>query len=310
MKYLTKDSFDNFYISRDFLAIDQHRRGMNREAILPLSRKERNRFISLNSKSLIRKEKLRIARSAVFLFISSIQILGLIAADYCLYWLLATIRYAALRESDIERPPMVTLEVTGSGIVADMYRGIVGAFEPMVKHGDILDPERCAPDPKIPNYVRYLQISLLLLFCWICIVLEPYGLRVRQIIMRGYYPERARQRATWLYNDILLKRESFFNVVRRQMGFDKGDHKPGNWMDVIRAKTSRFWICRKVFGPGDSKKCILCSERLAKDEAVSCLRPGCIGAYCYECFLEIQNACSICLEPMDSSDQSDLSVER
>ncbi|XP_065088045.1 DC-STAMP domain-containing protein 2-like [Ochlerotatus camptorhynchus] len=310
MKYLTKDSFDNFYISHDFLAIDQHRRGMNRDTILPLTRKERNRFINLNSISLIRKEKLRIARTAVFLFMSSIQILGLIAADYCLYWLLATIRYAALRESDIERPPMVTLEVSGSGIVADMYRGIVGAFEPMVKHVDILDPERCAPDPKTPNYVRYLQISLLLLFCWICIVLEPYGLRVRQLIMRGYYPERARERATWLYNDILLKRESFVKVVRRQMRFDKGDHKPGNWIDVIRAKTNRFWICRKVFGAGDGKKCILCSERLAKNEAVGCLRPGCVGTYCYECFLEIQNVCSICSEPMDSSDQSDVSVER
>ncbi|XP_021695181.1 DC-STAMP domain-containing protein 2 [Aedes aegypti] len=311
MKYLTKDSFDNFYISRDFIAIDEHRRSMNRDTVLPLTRKERNRYIHLTSMSLIRKEKLRIARSAVFLFISSIHILGLMAADYCLYWLLALIRHVFLRQADIERPPMVTLEVSGSGIIADMYRGIVGAFEPMVKHADILDPARCAPDPKTPDFIRYLQISLLLLFCWMCIVLEPYGLRIRQIIMRAYYPDRAKERATWLYNDVLLKRESFVKILRRQLGLGSGDSKPRKLMDIFRAKTNLFWICRKILGSnGGGKKCIFCSERIAENEAVSCLRPGCVGVYCYECFVEIQNLCTICSEPMDSSDQSDISIER
>ncbi|XP_062705075.1 DC-STAMP domain-containing protein 2-like [Aedes albopictus] len=311
MKYLTKDSFDNFYINRDFIAIDEHRRTLNRDTILPLTRKERNRYIHLTSMTLIRKEKLRIARSAVFLFVSSIHILGLMAADYCLYWLLAMIRHVLLRQSDIERPPMVTLEVSGSGIVADMYRGIVGAFEPMVKHVDILDPAQCAPDPKTPDFIRYLQICLLLLFCWICIVLEPYGLRVRQLIMRSYYPDRAKERATWLYNDVLLKRESFVKILRRQVGMSKDGSKPRKWMDILRAKTNRFWICRKILGTsGGGRRCVFCSERLAENEAVSCLRPGCVGVYCYECFVEIQNVCTICSEPIDSSNQSDVSIER
>ncbi|XP_062549952.1 DC-STAMP domain-containing protein 2 isoform X2 [Armigeres subalbatus] len=311
MKYLTRDRFDNVYISRDFIAIDEHRRSLNMDTILPLTRKERNRYIRLTSLSLIRKEKIRIARNALFLFISTIHILGLIATDYCLYWLLALIQRIYLRLGGIEKPPMVTLEVGGFGIVADLYRGIVRAFEPVVKQVDALNPARCAPDPKVPNFGRYVQIGLLLLFCWICIVMEPYGLRVRQLVMRAYFPDRAKERASWLYNDILLKRESFVKILRRQLGMKKGDSKPKRLIDIIRAKTNRIWICRKILGTsGSGKYCIFCGERTDENEAVSCIRPGCGGIYCYECFLEIENVCTICSEPIDPSDQSDMSIER
>ncbi|XP_058828490.1 DC-STAMP domain-containing protein 2-like [Topomyia yanbarensis] len=312
MKYLTKDQFDNCYLSRDFEEIDGRRKTLGRETLLPLTRKERNRYINLTSASLTRKEQFRIARNAVFLFVSSVQILGLVSADYCLFWLLITIRHATLKQAGIETPPMVTLEVGGSGIIADMYRGIVGAFEPMVKHLGILDPVQCAPEPRVPNLTRYLQICLILLFCWMCIVLEPYGLRVRQLIMRAYYPERARERAVWLYNDILLKRETFVKMVRRQLAFGRnGDTQEAvSWMDVIRAKTNRFWICRKILGDSKAKRCILCSTKLMNDDLISCLRPGCPGVYCYECCLEAHYVCSICSERMDFGDLSNDSIER
>ncbi|XP_055538451.1 DC-STAMP domain-containing protein 2 [Wyeomyia smithii] len=311
-KYLTKNAFDNCYLSQEFIAIDERRRRIGRDSLLPLTRRERHRYISLTSCKLTRKEKFRIARSAVFLFVSSVKIVGLVSADYCLYWLLVTVRYAALKQAGIERPPMVTLEVRGFGIVADMYRGIVGAFEPMVQQLDVIDAVQCAPEPVEPNLNRYLLICLLLLFCWMATVLEPYGLRTRQIIMRGYFPERARERAVWLYNDILLKRETFVKIARRQLAFGRKltTEEVISWMDVIRAKTNRCWICRKILGESGVRRCILCSTKLIGDDMVSCLRPGCIGVFCYECFLELQNVCSICSEPMALSDASDDSFER
>ncbi|XP_053687022.1 DC-STAMP domain-containing protein 2 [Sabethes cyaneus] len=312
MKYLTKNVFDNCYISRDFMAIDERRRQMGRDCVLPLTRRERNRYISLTSCKLTRKEKLRIARNAVFLFVSSVKIVGIISGDYCLYWLLTTVRYAALKQAGIERPPMVTLEVRGSGIIADMYRGIVGAFEPMVQHLDVIDAVQCAPEPLEPNLNRYLLICLSLLFCWMATVLEPYGLRTRQLIMRGYFPERAQERAVWLYNDILLKRETFVKIVRRQLAFGRktAPQEAIGWLDVIRAKTNRYWIYRKLFGENGSKRCILCSTRHTTDDLVTCLRPGCTGIFCYDCFLELQNVCSICSEPMALGDLNDDSFER
>ncbi|XP_058463840.1 DC-STAMP domain-containing protein 2 [Malaya genurostris] len=312
LKYLTKDHFDNCYLSRDFERIDERRKTLGRDSVLPLTQAERTRYIGLTSASLTRKEQLRIARNAVFLFVSSVQIMGLLSADYCLYWLLITIRYATLRQAGIETPPMITLEVSGWGMVADMYRGIVGAFEPMVKHLGILDPVLCAPEPHRPNLTRYLQICLILLFCWLCIVLEPYGLRVRQLIMKLYYPSRARERTAWLYNDILLKRENFIKIIRRQRFCNKNGsvQENANWMDVIRSKTNRFWICRKIFGNSGGRRCIQCGTRLTKDDLISCLRPGCPGVYCYECCLDVQYVCSICSERLDSEDASNDSFEK
>ncbi|XP_055610614.1 DC-STAMP domain-containing protein 2 isoform X2 [Uranotaenia lowii] len=311
MKYLTKDNYDNHYISREFKSIDERRRRMGLDTVLPLVRKERNRYIRLTSLTLIRKERFRIARSSLFLFVSSIQILALVGSDYCLFWLLDVIRDASMTEADVETPAMVTLEVSGSGIIADMYRSIVGAFEPMIKHTGILDPTRCAPNPSEPDFHRYLHISFLLLFSWVCIVLEPYGLRVRQLIMAEYYPGRARERATWLYNDILLKRETFSKIVRRQLSFatKKPELRNTTCLDRIRAKTNRWWLCRKLLGTGSSKRCTLCGLKLAEDEVIQCFRPGCQAAYCYECILESRFTCLICSEPIRLDDDSDDSFE-
>lgn len=53
--------------------------------------------------------------------------------------------------------------------------------------------------------------------CWILTITESYGLRLRNIVMSHYFPERARERAVWLYNHILRSRGGFLKFARRQL---------------------------------------------------------------------------------------------
>lgn len=97
---------------------------------------------------------------------------------------------------------MVTIHVSGDGYLADLYKSIVKAFTPHGQ-GTEIDTMLCLPVPVTPDFDKYTQILVLIFLCWLMAFFEPYGLRMRQVVMCQYYPERAKQRAAWLYNYII-----------------------------------------------------------------------------------------------------------
>ncbi|XP_058122997.1 DC-STAMP domain-containing protein 2-like [Anopheles ziemanni] len=314
-RYLRKDDFDNKFLTEDFYAIDARRVALNIATVFPLTRKERNRYIPLISYHLTWNERWRILKSVSFMLLSTIQIGGLVFADYALYWSLTLIKHFMREESEHPNNSshMVPLAVgiSGEGILADTLRDIVRSFDP-IANGTAIDPSRCIPEASAPRFERYWQILLLLVLCWLFAVLEPYGLRVRQIVMRRYYPYRARARALWLYGDMMLKRESLWKVLRRQLSGSRNQpHRHGGaaWWNVLRAKTNHFWICRKLLGLEALVRCTLCGEGLneSEDGYIECPRSDCAGRYCPDCFLETANSCSLCLERLLNESNSHLS---
>lgn len=59
-------------------------------------------------------------------------------------------------------PQILTVQVNGEGIIAEMYAGIISVFTPFTKSYEI-DPVPCLPDPSIPNVDKYLSIGNLLI---------------------------------------------------------------------------------------------------------------------------------------------------
>lgn len=103
---------------------------------------------------------------------------------------------------------------------------------------------------------EYCSAVSLILLCWVLAILEPYGLRLKHVVMSYYYPERARQRAAWLYNNILRSRGGFLKFIRRQLRRKFGKSKDGvidkiSLMDRLRAKWVQFfgfWRNSFLFG--------------------------------------------------------------
>lgn len=97
------------------------------------------------------------------------------------------------------------MNVEGTSITSDILRGIAVAFEPFTLNRTIA-MEECIPHAYPPNYKMYCIIGFLCILSWIFSICEPYGLRLRHVIMRYYYPNIAKRRAVWLYRKILLER--------------------------------------------------------------------------------------------------------
>ncbi|KAJ8970327.1 hypothetical protein NQ317_019607 [Molorchus minor] len=63
-----------------------------------------------------------------------------------------------IRAEALDPPNVPTAHVSGTGLLADLLRGIVKAFMPLGIQLEI-DTVPCLPTPIPPNYDRYVQIE-------------------------------------------------------------------------------------------------------------------------------------------------------
>jgi DC-STAMP-like protein len=158
---------------------------------------------------------------------------------------------------------VLTVDVAGEGVVADLCRDLVGVLKPLVKIVDVnFNP--CLPQPQFPDYGNYKKIAILLGISWIILFIEPFSLRLRTVIMDHYYPQRANDRAVWLYQNVITKRISFFKFARleifRRLSKNQS-FKTRSCFEILRAKFDNFWICRKICGYNKDFACMLCGDQ-------------------------------------------------
>ncbi|CAH0551609.1 unnamed protein product [Brassicogethes aeneus] len=207
---------------------------------------------------------------------------------------------------------MPTVIVAGEGLLADLLKTIVKAFQPLGLELEI-DTVPCLPIPIPPDYDRYIQIITLLLLCWILTVLEPYGLRFRHWIMCYYHPVRGKERAIWLYNHILRTRSTFLKFVRRQLRRKVLGDKTVTKITLKEFLLSKFRCLGFCVGDEVQKACLVCGLVIRDTDEIKyykCATPGCPGIYCEPCFIDIKKLCTVCLSPIEYGDLSDLSEER
>ncbi|XP_075161989.1 DC-STAMP domain-containing protein 2 [Haematobia irritans] len=299
LKYLRNPGYQNSYITKEFLEIDDNRRSMNEETVMPLTYLEKIKYPRLTDCLLTRDEWLAMARSGIFLFISMIQLFCICFADYSLFWILAMISYYGHKELGFTVPPYITVEVEGGGgLIGEIFEGIIHAFEPVAQNYT-MNPQTCLPKPRSPNYEQYYLIGGLCFIAWIFLFCQPYALRLRHIIMRLYYPDVARHRAIWLYDRILLKRVTFLKLARRKARIIFTNDRDGDdfsFLDWLRGQSK-----------GKFNKCLLCATSLNDSSRVKCETIGCMGLYCRKCFEASINICCLCHNPVDYRDFSDTS---
>lgn len=90
---MTNLRFDNFYITGEFKRIDQKRIELNKTNLLPLTFKERTKYIENTSFKMLYRERINVLKSALLLFISSVHLCAILLADFSLFWLLNVIQF-------------------------------------------------------------------------------------------------------------------------------------------------------------------------------------------------------------------------
>ncbi|XP_064611706.1 DC-STAMP domain-containing protein 2-like [Liolophura sinensis] len=253
-------------------------------------------------------------RGVVMYVSSAVYAAFYLMCDFGLYWMLDMIRRHFEVKVHKPVPAAIKMHVQGDGIIADMYRALISLFDPLTSLDTDLDTTSCLPNPSVPNYSVYQTVGWIYAVCFFLTLFEAYGMRMRHVVMGMYFPKRARARAAWLYNHIIKQRGGFLKFTRRQLR--RKYHQDSSVKKAsIRGKLiAQFPFLTNFFRllGYDRKRCLCCGAEGNPRDLVNfyhCPSGDCDAVYCVDCYSDINNICTVCMNPVDYGDISDESEE-
>ncbi|XP_022214252.2 DC-STAMP domain-containing protein 2 [Drosophila obscura] len=304
--YLGSNDFNNVFLTQSFDSYDKEQEPIVGARVLPLRAAERNKFVQITSIRLLPEELQIMTRSMLFLVITGIQLFTICLVDYSLYIMLSMMSQHAHKTAGLKPPAYTRIVITKGGMIGDILRRLVHAFEPLAKNLGV-GTEKCLPVPGEPNVLRYYEVLVLCVLAWLLLVWEPYSLRLRHWIMACFYPEDAHRRVKYLHQRILQERSTFIKTSRRRARSLQLYSEGQQFVCLSWLSSLKIWCFSGCPSSFIGKTCIICSKALTASDNVHCDTDNCRGIYCQRCFIESNNYCILCNPPSQYWDYSDLS---
>ncbi|KAB0396284.1 hypothetical protein E2I00_015519, partial [Balaenoptera physalus] len=298
--------FDNIYISTYFCQIDERRKKLGKQTLLPL-RKAEKKTGSAGWRAKASEgtpcQGQRRCPALPLLLPGQIRELAETLPVLLLLLLLHKLE----------------VKVGGDSMLARLLRNTIGALNTsseMVVESNNMQPQpvlaraltglpplpACLPQPVPLSTRAYLRAALpsSLLVC-LCL-LQAFGYRLRRVIAAFYFPKREKKRILFLYNELLRKRAAFTQlrratIVRRA----RQQRAPRRHLaDILHRR------CLPLLRPWLRRRCVVC-QAPETPESYVCPTPDCEAVYCRSCWNDMRQRCPVCTprEELSSSAYSD-----
>ncbi|NWV15632.1 DCST2 protein, partial [Ptilonorhynchus violaceus] len=214
-RYLRDDTFDNVYITRRFVELDLRCAEQGRPPVLPLSARERGRYIPPGALWLSKNERRQYGLQ-LFAFLRHVLLgLSIILADYGIFWLLDLFRHQLSGEIVARAPSTMTISVNGTGYTSEIFQDLVSAFNALQQGKVSVLSQICLIEPVEPDHSTYITIGILYGVWLFITIFGSYMARLRRAVCAAYYPSREQERLGFLHNIILARREWLAFALRR-----------------------------------------------------------------------------------------------
>ncbi|NXH38479.1 DCST2 protein, partial [Dicaeum eximium] len=206
-RYLRDDTFDNIYITRRFVEMDLRCAEQGKPTVLPLSARERGRYIPPGALWLSKRERRQYGLQ-LFGFLRHVLLgLSIILADYSIFWLLDLFRHQLSAEIIARAPSTMTVSVNGTGYTSEIFQDLVSAFNTLQEGEVSVLSQVCLIEPVEPDHSTYITIGILY-GVWLFIsIFGSYMARLRRAVCAAYFPSREQERLAFLHNIIRARRE-------------------------------------------------------------------------------------------------------
>ncbi|KAF1449202.1 DCST2 protein, partial [Pygoscelis papua] len=235
-RYLRDDTFDNTYITRRFVELDLWRAEQGRPTVLPLTARERSRYIPPAGLWLSRQEWHQYGLQLVGVLRHMLLGLSIILADYSLFWLLDLVRHQLRGEVVARAPAVLGVSVNGTGYTSEIFRDLVSAFDVLQRGNISVLSQRCLLQPVEPNYSTYLSMGLLYGICLFITVFGSHVARLRRVVCAAYYPCREQERTSFLHGTILARRAGLARALRQAAMQRTADAGQGNLLLFLTSR--------------------------------------------------------------------------
>ncbi|KAM8826515.1 DC-STAMP domain-containing protein 2 isoform 2-T2 [Synchiropus picturatus] len=300
--YLHKLTFDNFYISAQFRALDQRVTEDGRTPVLPLTRRETRTYITPCSWKLTRRELRGVTKNVFSVMKHVVLALVVVGLDHLVFWILNEIYKLAHSDLVVRAPVTLTLQVDGSGFTSDIFRDMVASFNTLQGGNITVVSKKCLLKPSTPDITSIITIGILLLLALLVSVAGGYMLRCRRLICGFFNPRREENRIHFLHRHILGQRRSEGRALKRSAvwSWTRPGPGPGGWLHSQLRRVPGGALLSDLLGLS-AAPCLACGQRPGSaGDTVTCDVPECAARFCRTCFHSLGDQCVVCRQPLTS----------
>ncbi|XP_018414528.1 PREDICTED: dendritic cell-specific transmembrane protein [Nanorana parkeri] len=202
-KFLSHNKANNSYITKEFLQYDAKQ--PNALRVLPLSRKEQNKYIQIPSLRTSEKQKLN---GALYFLpvMTNILIWTLISfLDFMLYWLILTVN----EHLQSLGPVVVPITMTFSHHLVDLDV-LFNSRRTQTQHPNIMiinlfEPQ-CVPKPELSLSASWIPLTILISVLVFFGSISTFLVQMKLLVMASFYPSKELERVHYLHQKILAER--------------------------------------------------------------------------------------------------------
>jgi len=299
--YLAKDGYDNIYITSQFKLLDQNNVKSGLPSVLPLKKKEKEKYVDARSCKLGQSELVHIKLSFFLILMHFVLCFLILLFDVALFYILQLIRQNGSVELSAQGTGEAKIAVKGQGPVADFYRLIIRDLSISNNYTATVEIGGCLPNAHSPYFGMYAVYILLYILVVVLALLQGYGLRLRREISAFYYPEQEAARLDYMHKKIRHKRVGLLKFLRQQV---LSSHKEAQVKYQLRLSTwlmFKFPFLSKFFSTGNRDECLSCEHQESSFSNVKVRRCSgksggqqCEAVYCDTCWNNLKDECLLC----------------
>jgi len=201
-RYVGSDTYDNSYVTGHFRSLDErYCKATGAAPLLPLRAHERPYVVDMGARTLATFERRSSWSGSAVFFVQLLISVAVVGFDQLVYWVLVVVTtHAVANTSDRDFSLPVHGDVVDELMTAFADSGLrpEGPWPPS---SSAADPTVCLPSPKRPSVVALLPLVVLHLVHAVGgVIFAARCRRLRSRISGYYYPERAAERAVYLYS--------------------------------------------------------------------------------------------------------------
>ncbi|KAI4891113.1 hypothetical protein NFI96_032863, partial [Prochilodus magdalenae] len=203
VKFRSDPEHNNIYITRNFKKYDEKQRLEGKPSVLPLSKKESERYVMVPSAGFRKKEAKAMLKFSIPIVTHSVFWVVFVGVDALLYWVITTLTRRLEELESLHVPVVLTVQkgafLAGLPIEAEKkvynFSYDVPIFE-----------KKCLPQPELCLYESLT--SLLVIFCLLVLLVMVSSKmdQLRLLVSEQFFSDHAEERIAVLHAKILSRR--------------------------------------------------------------------------------------------------------
>ncbi|XP_064910300.1 dendritic cell-specific transmembrane protein [Columba livia] len=222
------NKFKNTYITKQFIAFDEHQKQQQKPCLLPLNRKERKYYVTIPSFCLTKKDRKNMQYFFLPVFINLFIWLLFAAVDYLFYWLIISVNKHLQEVPDPEIQLSLVQQKNEKSFIIDRREHIAktDVFKiSLFKHD-------CIPQPELTLSTTWIQLGVIIFFLIIFGLFSGLLTQLKILVSTSFYPDTEMKRISYLHAKLLKKRaklqaKTVKNTFARTVSF---------WFPILKAR--------------------------------------------------------------------------